>query len=445
METKFSSKLSTVLVAAGCSVGLGNIWRFPYVAGANGGGAFLLIYLVSIIIIGYPVMMAELSAGRATHKSAVGAYTKLGGGAWKYLGHNGVFTALLIMGFYYVVAGWTAEYFALSFTGQLTDLSTPEEFKSLFTSIVTSPWQPVVYTVVFILINHAIIMMGVDKGLERVSNILMPMLFIILIGLCINSLLLPNSAEGVKFFFYPDFSKVTPTVVLEAVGQAFFSLSIGLGALIAYGSYIKKETDLRSTALMVIGLDTAVAIIAGLIIFPATSSLGIDPTSGPALVFETLPAIFKQLPMSGFLATVFFVLLMIAALTSTMSLHEVFTVYLMEQWGCTRRRGAVITTCTVIVLGIVASLSFGVLSNILIFGLNIFDLMDYVTANYMLPLGGLFTCIFAGWVLDRKVLRDEVTNGGTIGTRVFPLMCFFLKYVCPIMLFIVFLRSIGLI
>ncbi len=444
MSTKFSSKLSTVLVAAGCSVGLGNIWRFPYVAGENGGGAFLLIYIASIIIIGFPVMLAEFSVGRATHKSAVGAYKQLGG-QWKWLGFNGVYAALIIMGFYYVVAGWTTEYFAMSFSGALGEHSTAEDLKNLFVDVVTNPWLPVIYTIIFVLLNHVIITMGVAKGLERASNILMPLLFFILIGLCINSLLLPNGWVGVEFFLKPDFSKITSKVILEAVGQSFFSLSIGLGALVAYGSYIQKDTNLRTTALLVIVLDTAVAIIAGLIIFPATSSLGIDPTAGPALVFETLPAIFQQLPMSMFLATVFFLLLMIAALTSTMSLHEVFTVYLMEEWGCTRKRGTTLTTIFVMILATVASFSFSIFSNILILGRNLFDFMDYITANYMLPLGGLFTCIFVGWFLDKQVMQDQITNHGVLGGKILPVMIFLLKYLCPVVLLVIFLNSIGLV
>ncbi|MFR9620631.1 MAG: sodium-dependent transporter [Rikenellaceae bacterium] len=443
MSTKFSSKLSTILVAAGCSVGLGNIWRFPYVAGANGGGAFLLIYLVSIIIIGIPVMLSEFSMGRATHKSAVGAYKELGG-RWHWLGLNGVLAATIIMGFYYVVAGWTTEYFAMSVSGRLADFSSASQLKDLFGAIVSNPWQPLVFTLGFILVNHLIITMGVAAGLERVSKVLMPLLFFILIGLAINSLLLPNSLEGVVFFLKPDFSKITPAVILEAVGQSFFSLSIGLGALIAYGSYIREETNLRSAALVIVALDTAVALLAGFIIFPATTSLGIDPTAGPALVFETLPAIFQALPMSMFLSTVFFVLLMIAALTSTMSLHEVLTVYLMEEWGCSRKKGTTITTLIVAVLGTVASLSFSVLSGVKLFDLNMFDFMDYLTANYMLPIGGLLTCIFVGWMLDRDVFEEQITNKGKLGGSIVPVMIFLLKYVCPIVLFIVFLNSIGI-
>ncbi|MFI3303856.1 MAG: sodium-dependent transporter [Rikenellaceae bacterium] len=440
-QVKFSSKLATVLVAAGCSVGLGNIWRFPYVAGENGGGAFLLIYLACILIIGFPVMMSELAIGRATHLSAVGAFRQLAP-RWKWLGYNGVLAAFLILGFYYVVAGWTAEYFIFSVTGELSKLSTTAEYSTLFTDFITHPARPILYTWIFVALTHAIIFLGVQKGLEKVSNVLMPLLFIILIALAINSILLPNSWEGVKFFLYPDFSKITPQAFLQAVGQAFFSLSIGLGALIAYGSYVPRDANLRTTTFQVMGLDTAVALLAGLIIFPATASVGIDPTAGPALVFETLPAIFNMLPMSGLWASIFFLLLVIAAITSTMSLHEVATVFFMEEFKLTRKRGALLTSVIVGVLGTAASLSLCVPS---MEGYTpLFDMLDYVTANIMLPLGGMMTCIFVGWKIDKKVYSDQITNFGKNKCGYLPVLIFLLKYICPILIFIVFLDSAGI-
>ncbi len=445
-KTTFSSKLTTVLVAAGCSVGLGNIWRFPYVAGENGGGAFLILYLACIVIIGLPVMLSEFAVGRATQMSAVGAYTQLDreGGRWKWLGYNGVLAAFIVMGFYFVVAGWTAEYFVFSATGELAKYESVESYARLFESFVTNPWRPLLFTWVFIAMSHTIIHFGVEKGLERVSKLLMPLLFIILIVLSVNSLLMPGSWEGVKFFISPDFSKITPQVVLQAVGQAFFSLSVGLGALVAYGSYIPKDANLRTTALQVTLLDTSVAIIAGLIIFPACFSVGISPASGPALVFETLPAIFNTLPLSSLWATIFFLLLIIAALTSTMSLHEVTTVYFMEEWGISRRNGAILTSVIVGVLGTIASLSMGVWSDFTIFGMNLFNLFDYVTANIMLPLGGLLTCLFVGYVMDKRVVEREMTNAGEMGAGYFRFMRFLLRYICPIVIFVIFLDNIGL-
>lgn len=444
-KTTFSGKLTTVLVAAGCSVGLGNIWRFPYVAGENGGGAFVLLYLACIVIIGLPVMLSEFAVGRSTQMSAVGAYKQLdrGAGRWKWLGYNGVFAAFVVMGFYFVVAGWTAEYFVFSATGELAKYTSVESYSRLFSSFVSNPWRPLIFTWIFIAMSHAIIHLGVEKGLERVSKLLMPLLFMILIILSVNSLLMPGSWEGVKFFISPDFSKITPQVVLQAVGQAFFSLSVGLGALVAYGSYIPQGANLRTTALQVTLLDTSVAIIAGLIIFPACFSVGISPASGPALVFETLPAIFNTLPFSSLWATIFFLLLIIAALTSTMSLHEVTTVYFIEEWGISRKNGAILTSIIVGALGTVASLSMGVWSGFTIAGMNLFNLFDYVTANIMLPLGGLLTCIFVGYRMDRKIVESQITNGGAYGNDYFRVMIFLLRYVCPIVIFVIFLDSIG--
>ncbi len=451
METKFSSKLSTVLVAAGCSVGLGNIWRFPYVAGENGGAAFVLIYFISIILIGLPVMLSEFALGRSTHRSIVGALRALGnknglrGRGWAILGYNGTLAAILIMGFYYVVAGWTAHYFAISVTGEISNFTTTAQYHKVFEDFTTNPWKPIIFTWIFIMLNHVIIELGVTKGLERVSKVLMPMLFLILVALSINSLLLPNSMEGIKFFLQPDFSKITTNVVLEAVGQAFFSLSVGLGALIAYGSYIPRESNLRTTALQVTVLDTAVAIIAGLIIFPAAASVGIDPNSGPALVFETLPAIFNTMPFSSLWASIFFLLLIIAALTSTMSLHEVATVYMIEEWGVSRRLGTYITSISMGLLSGAASLSFGLLNGCKIFGMTLFEFMDYATANIMLPLGGLFICIFTGWWIDRKIFEQQMTNFGKLKCSYFNLIYLAIRYLCPLAIFVIFLNCIGLI
>ncbi len=442
---KFSSKLTTVLVAAGCSVGLGNIWRFPYVAGQGGGGAFLILYLACVILIGLPIMLSEFSLGRATQKSAVGAFKQLTGHKWSWIGYNGVLAVALIMGFYYVVAGWTAEYFVFSISGELANYSTPEGYHELFTNFITNPWKPILITWIFIVVNHIIVDLGVTKGLERVAKYLMPLLFIILIILSVNSLMMPNSFKGVEFFLRPDFSKITGAVVLQAVGQAFFSLSVGLGALIAYGSYVPKDANLRQTVLQVSILDTLVAIISGLIIFPAAFSVGINPGVGPALVFETLPAIFNAMPMSMLWATIFFILLIIAALTTTMSFHEVITVFFMEEFGLSRRLGVYMASGIAVILSLVASLSLGEWSEYTIFGKSIFDAMDYLTANFMMPLGGMFTCICVGWWLDKGILTNQVTNFGKLKCGYIPFIFFLVRYICPVVIFIIFLNGIGLI
>ena len=436
-------KLSAVLVAAGSSVGLGNIWRFPYVAGDNGGGAFLIIYILCVLLLGLPLMIAEFTVGRASHRNAVGAYRALNP-RWSFLGYNGVLAAFLILGFYFVVSGWTAEYMVHSVTGSIARFSTAEQYKSLFENFISNPWRPVVYTCLFVLATHFVIAMGVQKGIERSAKILMPLLFLILIVLSVHSLLMPGGEAGLKFLFAPDFSKVTPTTVLVALGQAFFSLSIGIGTMVTYASYFKPDTNLRHTALNVTILDTLVAILAGVVIFPAVFSVGIEPSSGPSLVFITLPSVFNGMPLSMVWSSVFFLLLVVAALTSTISLHEVVTAYLHEEWHLSRRAAAWATTAGTAALAALASLSVGVLNGWKIFGLNLFDALDYLTANIMLPIGGLLTCIFVGWVLDRQTLRDQITNHGTLPFRIYRVLIVLLRYFCPAILLLVFLDNLGI-
>ena len=435
-------KLSAVLVAAGSSVGLGNIWRFPYVAGDNGGGAFLIIYILCVLLLGLPVMVAEFTIGRASKRNAVGAYRALNP-RWSFLGYNGVLAAFLILGFYFVVSGWTAEYMVHSVTGSLAKFSTPEEYSSIFENFISSPWRPVLYTALFVLATHFVIALGVQKGIERSAKLLMPLLFVILITLAIHAMTMPGSGEGLRFFFKPDFSKVTASTFLVALGQAFFSLSIGLGTMVTYASYFKPDTNLRHTALNVTILDTMVAILAGMVIFPAVFSAGIEPTSGPSLVFITLPGIFNTMPLSMVWSAVFFLLLVIAALTSTISLHEVITAYLHEEWHMSRRAAAWTTTAATMALGTVASLSLGILGGWRICGLNIFDSLDYITANILLPLGGFFTCIFVGWRLDQQILKAQITNDGALKFRIYRVYIFLLRYVCPIILLMIFLDNLG--
>lgn len=435
-------KLSAVLVAAGSSVGLGNIWRFPYVAGDNGGGAFLVIYILCVLLLGLPIMVAEFSVGRASHRNAVGAYRALDP-KWSFLGYNGVVAAFLILGFYFVVSGWTAEYMVHSVTGSLARYTTADEYKSVFENFIQNPWRPVLYTALFVLATHFVIAMGVQKGIERSAKVLMPLLFVILIALSIHSLLMPGGEEGLRFLFRPDFSKVTPSTVLTALGQAFFSLSIGLGCLVTYASYFKNDTNITHTALQVAFIDTLVAVLAGLVIFPAVFSVGIEPTAGPSLVFVTLPAIFNTLPLSMVWSTIFFLLLVIAALTSTISLHEVLTVYVQEEWHLSRRAAAWIVTGACIVLGAAASLSLGAWQWLQLGGKSFFDLLDFVTANIMLPAGGFFICIFTGWVLDRRFMPAELTNHGALRLHLWPLLGMLLRWVCPVVILLIFLDNLG--
>jgi NSS family neurotransmitter:Na+ symporter len=441
----FNSKLGLLMAAVGSAVGLGNIWRFPCEAGEHGGGAFLIVYIFCVLILGTVVMLAEFFIGRASQKDSVGAFKTLApkNTAWKILGYNGVVAAFLIFGFYSVISGWTLEYMYQSAAGNL-NAGSVAEFTENFGNFTSDAFRPVLWVLVFTLIVHAVVLSGVKKGIERASKIMMPVLFVILTILCVRSLMLPNAVEGLKFFFTPDFDKITSTVVLSALGQAFFSVSVGMGCMITYASYFKKSINMPRTTVSVVTLDTLVAILAGVIIFPAVASFGISPSQGPTLVFVTLPNIFQQMPFGSLWAFIFFMLLAIAALTSIISLHEVATAYLHEQHKMSRFKAATIVSSCGFVLGVICSLSFGVLSHFKIFGATIFDLLDFVTANLMLPIGGMFICIFVGWFVNKKVLKNELTNNGTLKFGLFSVFVFLTKYVAPIIIALVCLKQLGL-
>lgn len=442
----FGSKLGVILVSVGSAVGLGNIWRFPYIAGEGGGGAFLIIYLLCLLIMGIPVLTAEFFVGKYTHLNAVGAYRKLAPRTpWVAIGYNGVLAAFLIYGFYSVVAGWTLHYIWESASGALAQFSTPAEYEAHFNSFVTNPWKPTLATVGFMLITHVIIMLGVQKGIERSSKLMMPMLFVILLVLCGRSISMEGGMEGLKFLFTPDFSKVTSQTFLNAVGQSFFSISAGLGCMIVYASYFSDSTKIGSTAVSVALIDTLVAVLAAVMIFPAVFSVGIQPTAGPSLVFITLPNILNTLSFSWLWSTIFFLLLALAALTSTISIHEVVTAYVSEQWNVRRNSAAWLSTAAMLVLGVVCSLSFSVLSGWTIGGRSIFDFFDYLTANFMLPIGGIFTCLFVGWKIDQTLLKNEITNYGTarfIGIKTY---VFLLRWIAPTCILLVLLNQIGIV
>ena len=439
----FGSKIGVILATVGCAVGLGNIWRFPYMLGENGGAAFLLVYISCILFLGIPVMITEFFIGRYSRKNAAGAFKVMAPGTkWSVIGYNGVAAAFLILGYYAVVSGWTLEYIVQAFSGSLEGKNATD-FADEFTAFSTGVFRPILWTVVFIALTH-IIISGVKEGIERASKVMMPVLFLILIALCVRSATLPGASEGLSFLFNPDFSKINSSVVLSAMGQAFFSLSIGMGCLITYASYFGKQTNLQTTALQVTILDTLVAVLAGVMIFPAVFSFGIEPTTGPELVFITLPNVFEQLPFGNIWSFVFFVLLALAALTSTISLHEVSTAYVHEEYHVSRKKAAIIVSVGVTIVGILCSLSMGVLSSYTLFGLNFFNLLDFVTAKIMLPLGGMMICIFTAKRVDKLLLKEEVTNHGTIRFYFFSTYVFFVKYIAPIGIGLIFFNELGL-
>ena len=445
----FGSKLGVILASAGSAVGLGNIWRFPYETGNHGGAAFILIYLGCILLLGLPIMIAEFLIGRHSQANTARAYQILAPGTqWRWVGRMGVLAGFLILGYYSVVAGWTLEYIfeavSNSFAGK-----TPAEFISSFQSFSSNPWRSALWLTLFLLATHFIIVKGVEKGIEKSSKIMMPTLFIIILILVGCSVTLPGAGKGIEFLLKPDFSKVDGNVFLGAMGQAFFSLSLGMGCLCTYASYFSKNTNLTRTAFSVGIIDTFVAVLAGFIIFPAAFSVGIQPDAGPSLIFITLPNVFQQafsgIPILAYIFSVmFYVLLALAALTSTISLHEVVTAYLHEEFNFTRGKAARLVTTGCILLGILCSLSLGVTKEFTIFGLGMFDLFDFVTAKLMLPLGGLLISIFTGWYLDKKLVWSEITNNGTLKVPTYKLIIFILKYVAPIAISVIFINELGL-
>lgn len=445
----FGSKLGVILASAGSAVGLGNIWRFPYETGNHGGAAFILIYLGCILLLGLPIMIAEFLIGRHSQANTARAYQILAPGTqWRWVGRMGVLAGFLILGYYSVVAGWTLEYIfeavSNSFAGK-----TPAEFISSFQSFSSNPWRPALWLTLFLLATHFIIVKGVEKGIEKSSKIMMPTLFIIILILVGCSVTLPGAGKGIEFLLKPDFSKVDGNVFLGAMGQAFFSLSLGMGCLCTYASYFSKNTNLTRTAFSVGIIDTFVAVLADFIIFPAAFSVGIQPDAGPSLIFITLPNVFQQafsgIPILAYIFSVmFYVLLALAALTSTISLHEVVTAYLHEEFNFTRGKAARLVTTGCILLGILCSLSLGVTKEFTIFGLGMFDLFDFVTAKLMLPLGGLLISIFTGWYLDKKLVWSEITNNGTLKIPTYKLIIFILKYVAPIAISVIFINELGL-
>lgn len=440
----FGSRLGVIAAAAGSAVGLGNIWRFPYILGENGGGAFLIIYLAIIFSIGIPVMMSELVIGRRSQRNAVGAFRTLAPGKpWFLVGMMGIVAAFMILAFYTAVAGWTLEYLFQTVTGGIRGKDTAE-LTVMFDHFLKDSLRPALWFSIFMIATAGIVMGGVRKGIEKSTKILMPLLLVLLIVLCIKSLTLPGAGRGVEFLFRPDFSKITGTTVLMALGQAFFSLSIGMGTLITYGSYIPKDNKLGSTAVQVSMVDLCIAIFAGLAIFPAVFAFGISPSSGEALTFIVLPGIFQQMTGGMVFAFAFFFLLAIAALTSTISVLEVIVAYFSEQLNLSRRTAILIATASMFILGISASLSWGVMKGVTLFGLNIFDLFNFTTANILLPLGGLLIVGFLGWFFPGRDVRDELSNGGTAGIKYYSLYRFAIRFLAPVAIALVFLNGLGL-
>lgn len=442
---KFASKLGLIAATVGSAVGLGNVWRFPAETQANGGAAFLIIYIACVFLLGVPVMVAEFAIGRAGGSDAVGSFKNLGAKKpWWAVGGLAILASYMILCFYMVVAGWTFEYLMASFSGSLYSgigEGSSGAFAAKMNDMIASSWNPLINTYIVIVANIVVLMLGVQKGIERMSNIMMPLLFVILLILCGVSLTLPGASSGLEFFLKPDFSKVTSSTFLNALGQAFFSLSLGMGILITYASYFPRSTKLTRTAVTVSMLDLLVAMLMGFIIFPAVMSFGLSGESlkGSTLVFVTLPEVFARMPATQVWSVLFFLLLFVAALTSTISIAEVSVAFVADRFHTSRIRATLIVLIPVFFFSSVCALSQGPLSNITLNGLTIFDFLDDVATNMLLPIVACLTCIYVGWFAPKGLLRTEVTNRGAMNAPTHGTILFILRYVAPLLTIIILL------
>jgi len=440
----FGSKIGVIAAAAGSAIGLGNIWRFPYITGENGGAAFLMVYLGLIIFIGIPLMLSEFVIGRRAQRNPYGAFQVLKKGQpWYLVGLMGIAGAFLILAFYSTIAGWTLEYLYRSITNGFNGKS-PAELSTMFSDFQAGGLWPVMWQVIFMFLTAWIIYRGVRNGIEKYAKILMPLLLLIIIAICIRSVTLEGAGDGLRFLFKPDFSKITSSAILEALGQAFFSLSIGMGTLITYGSYISKKDNLSNTAFSVTAADTLISILAGIAIFPAVFAFNINPAEGPALVFITLPGIFEQMAGGYVWSLLFFLLLIIAALTSTISMLEVVVAFLSEELNLSRKQSTLIGALLITILGVFCTLSQGPLDSPFLFGTNLFGVMEYASINLLLPIGGFFIVIFVGWFLGKKNVRDEISNHGTLKAQVFGFFMILVRILAPIAIAMVFLYQLGI-
>lgn len=435
-RAEFGSRLGVIAATVGSAVGLGNIWRFPYEAGTGGGAAFLLIYIVFVFVLGVPTICAEFSLGRFSRQGMPGAYSKTSGSRrWDFLGYASILAALMILAFYSVVAGWTLEYIIESVKSMFGDVDIADRHGA-FTAF-TGSWTAVAWTAVFLIINGLVMLGGVQKGIERVCNVLMPILFLILLAFCVNSLFMPGARQGLEFLFKPDFSALNAGVILSAMGQAFFSLSIGMGCMVTYASYFKDDTPLVRTSIEIAALDTLVAVMAGVIIFPAVFSFGMSPAEGPTLVFEVLPAIFHQMTGGPFWSLLFFVLLALASLTSIISVSEIVVTFLCDTLGWKRVKATVVLTLFTLVTATLCSLSFGPLRD-----LDLFNAFDFISSNILMPLCGLGVCVFVGWRMKRPEYEAQMRGRSRVPAWLFDTITFCLRYIAPVGILSVFIAGL---
>ncbi|MFI3321638.1 MAG: sodium-dependent transporter [Rikenellaceae bacterium] len=445
MRKGFNSKFGAIAAAAGSAIGLGNIWRFPYVAGQSGGGAFIFIYLLIIVLVGLPMLISEFSLGRYTQKNVFGTFRMLAPGTkWYLIGVLGIVSAFAVLSFYVVVSGWTMAFLVDAFKGTYMSMNSAE-ITQHFSSFSQSATAPLPYITLFLIITAIIVGLGVEKGIERFNKVLMPLLLIILVLLCINSFTLDGWKEGIEFIFKPDLSKVTGKVVLSALGQVFFSLSIGMGTMMTYGSYLRKKDNMLFTSSTVAMADVAIALLAGIAIFPAVFSYGIEPGEGPALVFITLPNIFAKMFGGYYLSMLFFILLFVAALTSAVSAMEVVIAFVTEELKLKRRTAVALVTITLLITGTLCSLSQVPDTAFAIGGVTLFDICDTGSSVYLMPIGGFFIVLFVGWKFSKQNMIEELSSDGAYKTVYYPFFNFIVKFIAPIVISVIFLSQMGLI
>ena len=438
---QWNSRLGFVLAAAGSAIGLGNLWRFPYLAGQNGGGAFVAVYLGLLVIVGFTIMLAELTLGRYTQLNAIGAYKKISE-KWAWVGALGVLAGFMILSFYSVVGGWVINYVIKALTGAF-NTADMDALGGMFGSMITNPFNPIIYHAIFMILTLGIVLGGIKGGIEKYSKILMPALFVMLFAIMIRSITLPGAMEGVKYFLVPDWSAINGGVILAALGQVFFSLSLGMGCMVTYGSYISKDENLLKSSLSVPLLDTGAALLAGLAILPAVFAFGFDPAEGPGLVFVTLPAVFSQMPLGGLFGVAFFLLVLFAALTSAISLLEVVVAYVIDEWKWARQKATLVIAGVIFLVGVPASLSIGPWSGFHVLpNMGIFDTLDFISGKILLPLGGMLLAIFLGWVWGIENAIKETTNDGKLTFPLATVWTVLIKYIAPVAIAVVFFEGI---
>ena len=447
-RANFKNTLGVILATAGSAVGLGNVWRFPYMTGQNGGASYIVIYILCVLLLGIPCMISEFIIGRHSASNTARAYNKMGNRWWGIIGMLSVSTGFLITCYYVIVSGWCLQYMYATVLGELH--GDAAYFISYFSDFSSNPWKPLLWVAVFMGITHWVIIHGVRGGIERASKVLMPALFILLLVIVVASCMLPGAERGISFLLKPDFSKIDGSVCLNAMGQSFYSLSIGMGCICTYASYFSRRTNLSQSAIQISVIDCLVAILAGLMIFPAAFSVGVQPDSGPSLIYITLPNVFQQafsaVPFVGTIVSfAFYALMSLAALTSMISLHEVSTAFFQEEMHISRKRSATIVSVSTSVIAIFCSLSLAGVDWLVIGGKSLFDWFDFVTGQLLLPIVGFFACLFIGWYVPKDIVRDEFTNWGTLRSPLYPVFLVCVRFVCPTGILLVFLNQLGII